>query len=763
MTRLLSMRTSACCLIASLTFIFCQSAAAQHRLGLANSNYGGITNLMSNPADIASARYKTYIGLAQSDVHLTNNYFNLGSFNISNTDSVTLLKKDGDYLSLGFDLAGLSWIQSINPNITLGISSRARGALQGVGITRSLYNTVGFGSDSVSTIKSGGLNFGAQIFSEIGLSYAQTLIDNADFGFKIGATGKFLTGALATGFSLSQFDAQITRTPDGEKYKIANGQLDIAYLGTGNLDDASSFGPGSIFSGNGRGWGFDVGATYEQRGTDFNTTDGTAPYKFRVGVSVTDLGGIKYSGSNVRFYSANLKNVEFNKTNDIDLKQSDDVLRAAGINPDSFATSFTAQIPTMLRVNADVRLSRLFFVNVNWANSLANKYRIGTQYASFVAVTPRLETRYFDFSIPLALSNNYKTFGFGFGLRAGPLTLGMDNFTGVFGNPSGINAHAGLNIGIGRRKSAQFLAEQEKEKEQEVEVAEAKTESKEKGKKKSKKAPKEGPLSIEPQKAPATVEAPKRAESAAAKTTKVPESTPKQDVVVAKPTVTKMDENKQKAPEKAPSLIVSTPKPTVSTMPTTTAKPTVVPTTAAPKPMPTTVVKPTAKPTETPMKAPTTVAAAKPMETPAKTGPLSTTPPKTPTAVPTPRTPTVAVTPKPSLPTVVEKPKPVEMQPFSSGRMGECIEFFPNKAAISGNSAACLREITKFLMSNQSIKLNVAASVLSTEKVADATALKSERAKAIRNFLIQSGVDAKRIAIKMSDAASDTPIALTPQ
>jgi outer membrane protein OmpA-like peptidoglycan-associated protein len=94
--------------------------------------------------------------------------------------------------------------------------------------------------------------------------------------------------------------------------------------------------------------------------------------------------------------------------------------------------------------------------------------------------------------------------------------------------------------------------------------------------------------------------------------------------------------------------------------------------------------------------------------------------------------------------------------------MGECIEFFPNKAAITGNSAACLKEISKFLISNKNIKLNVTGSILATEKSTDGAALKLERAKTVRNFLIQSGVEAARLAVKTGDSV-DAPIILSAQ
>jgi hypothetical protein len=714
MGQTLPIRTATkCFIIASFIFSFCQFTTAQQRLGLATSNYGGVTNLMSNPADIAGSRYRTYIGFGQMDAHFTNNYFKFGSLSVDNVDTFSLLKKNGDFLSVGFDLAGLSWIQNINPKMTFSLSSRARGAFQLVGATPNLYNTLGIANDSTTIIKGGGFNIGAQIFSELDASYAQTLVDNKDYGLKVGATIKRLSGAFATGFSLSQFDAQHITTVDEEKYKISNGQLNIAYIGTGDLSDATNFSPSSIFGGGGKGWGFDVGATYEHRTGNFNDDNGTTPYLFRVGVSVTDVGNIKYSGNDVRYYAKSLKNVDFKVSDTTDLSISDDVLEAAGINKDSFATSFKAQIPAMLRLNADVRITENFFVNAYLAHSIANRYQLGTQYASFVAVTPRLETRYFDFSLPLVLGNNYKTFGMGFGIRLGPVTFGMDNFTGFFGNASGLNAHAGLNIGIGRKSNARDLAQKEKEKEKEAEVAEAKNASKEKANKKSKKAPKED--SYEPIVSTVVAEP---------KPVKAPETKPmdaKKEVVVAKPNTQKMVDKAPSMPAKTPATVAVTPKPTVSTtVPTTTVNPK-----ETPAKTPATVAV-TPKPT-----VPTTTT--KPQEMATKTstqGPLSTTPQKAATAA--------VVVPKPTVPVVVEKPKSVSVAPIGSGKMGDCIEFFPNK-------------------------LNVAASVLATEKVADATALKTERAKTIRNFLIQSGVEASRIAIKMNDAASVAPITLTAQ
>jgi outer membrane protein OmpA-like peptidoglycan-associated protein len=715
-----------CILPLFILFGFSQTITAQHRIGLANGNYGGITNLMGNPADIASGRYRTYIGLAQTDLHLTNNYLGFSQFIKSSADTVSFLKKDGDYLSAGLDFAGISWIQRINANATVALATRTRGGFQAVGITRNLYRQFdsyfSTNTTQVADIKGGGLNANAQVFSEIAASYAHTLVDNGSAGLKFGATVKRLNGLFSTGFSLSNFDAQYSKVVDDERYKITSGQLKIASIAANsNLNDVTNLSPADIFKSKGSGWGFDVGATYELRSGSFTNEDGSTPYQVRIGAAVTDIGNIKYSGSNIRYYDINLKNVNFKVSDTADLGASDDILRAAGANPDSFATSFKTQIPTMLRLNADVRVTKNFFINAYLGHSLANRYDLGTQYASFIALTPRLESRYVDFSLPLALTNNYKTFAMGFGLRLGPVTLGMDNFLGFGGNASGLNGHAGLNIGIGRKKRTELTAE-EKEKAMDAEVQEAKTASKDKSKKKSKKSPKDDPLSNEPMKKTEVVAAPKPVEMPESEAKPMPEAS-KPRVVNAKPTPTTPAAKPAEMPAKTPATVATTPKPTTM---------------------------PAAKPAEIPAKTPATAATTlKPTTTTPAKAPLSTTPAKTAAVV--------------AVPKVIEKNINVTIAPVGSGKMGECIEFYPNKAAISGNSMACLREISKFLISNKNIKLNVSGNVLPTEKVADAAALKTERAKAIRNFLIQSGVEAARLAVKPSTNAGDAPVVLTAQ
>jgi outer membrane protein OmpA-like peptidoglycan-associated protein len=168
--------------------------------------------------------------------------------------------------------------------------------------------------------------------------------------------------------------------------------------------------------------------------------------------------------------------------------------------------------------------------------------------------------------------------------------------------------------------------------------------------------------------------------------------------------------------------------------------------------------------------------AEKTVEKATEKGPLSKTTEKMPSPiVAAPKTvapaPTQAVVPTQAtkLPTQVAKTATqtkVNVSPInapSSGRMGSCIEFYPNKAVISEGSLACLKEMSKLLVTNKNLKLNVAASLLPTEKAADALALKTERAKTIRNYFIQSGIEASRIAVKLTDKMEETPIVITPQ
>ena len=130
----------------------------------------------------------------------------------------------------------------------------------------------------------------------------------------------------------------------------------------------------------------------------------------------------------------------------------------------------------------------------------------------------------------------------------------------------------------------------------------------------------------------------------------------------------------------------------------------------------------------------------------------------------------IAAMPKPSAPVATATPKNVNVSPMNaspinapnSARMGNCIAFFPNKATISDDSRTCLKEIGTYLKNNKTLRLAISANVLSNEKVADAVFLKSERAKTVRNFLIQSGIEASRLTVKLSDSKDAAAIVLTP-
>ena len=107
---------------------------------------------------------------------------------------------------------------------------------------------------------------------------------------------------------------------------------------------------------------------------------------------------------------------------------------------------------------------------------------------------------------------------------------------------------------------------------------------------------------------------------------------------------------------------------------------------------------------------------------------------------------------------------PMNMSPINasnSAKMGNCIEFFPNKATSADDSRACLKEIGIYLKNNKTLRLAISANVLSTEKVTDAVILKTERAKTVRNFLIQSGIEAERLTVKLSDSKDAAAIVLT--
>jgi hypothetical protein len=164
--------------------------------------------------------------------------------------------------------------------------------------------------------------------------------------------------------------------------KISNVDLQYGYLTEDLLQDLD---PQKILGwltkgdAPGKGWGANIGFTYEYR-PDVNKYQYSAngqdyvdrqkdKYKYRVSIALVDLGKIRYTNPNfVRSFNLIRTNKEVLLRDFDGAENTDDYTRVLNesldIEPSDAKTSFESGLPTAVNLNFDYKLKGPFYVNV---------------------------------------------------------------------------------------------------------------------------------------------------------------------------------------------------------------------------------------------------------------------------------------------------------------------------------------------------------------------------------------------------------------
>lgn len=446
----------------------------QHLLGLSNSNYAGTHGLYMNPSSIADSRTGFYLNLFSFDVYANNNYLKFskvsqiirdvrsqGGFSL-NDNSTEILNGKPKMFNFGFDLRGPSFMLKMSPRHSLAVTTRSRGAVQGFDIAEDMVKLIKLGPEAAALQNvlnaNSGFNAVTNSFAEIGLSYGRVILDKGAHFLKGGATLKRITGIYSAYLYNSDFSYTLREDASGNPFLEVD-NLNVRYGYSADKPDLVSL---NIFNNFSKGtWGADLGLTYEYRPKhddyiytmDGKTrTDGRKnKYLYKVGISLMDLGSVKYEDPSLRQYTSRRSN--FNITTDdfenAEAEQYDEVIDDL-LQPTKVpGTSYKSGLPTTLNVNLDYKIAGKLFMNLTWLQNLQDKEKVSMRYGSLFALTPRVEMGGFELALPLSLQNDYTTTAVGAMLRLGPLFLGSDNLKGVvFGKSEGADFYMGLSIPI---------------------------------------------------------------------------------------------------------------------------------------------------------------------------------------------------------------------------------------------------------------------------------------------------------------------------
>ncbi|NRA93035.1 MAG: hypothetical protein HRU26_10210 [Psychroserpens sp.] len=371
-------------------------------------------------ASLSSFGGSDYFGIRISSL------FN-SSFDIQ--DDAERFKRDSNNFFLNADVLGPSFMFNLNDKSSIGVITRARAFFNLNDFNGELFEAIldDFESDDNIVFDSENLNGTVHGWAEIGVTYGRILMDKQNHLIKGGVTLKYLMGfgalfADSPGLNGTYFRAPETLVTQGElNYNFTQGF------------DGDNFDTSDI----GSGIGLDLGFTYqwnpeaeEDNDDDDSNFRNFTDYKLKVGVSVTDIGSIKYKDAEFNSYNMNAL-VDASTFEDLE-----EFLDNNYQNTQSF-DDVNIKLPTALRVLVDYRINNKFLVSANTILSMVKRENeLANAVNNSLMLTPRYETKWLSAFIPVSI-RQFDDFAVGAGVRFGPLTLGSGSiFTNLISDKS---------------------------------------------------------------------------------------------------------------------------------------------------------------------------------------------------------------------------------------------------------------------------------------------------------------------------------------
>jgi outer membrane protein OmpA-like peptidoglycan-associated protein len=465
---------------------FAESVKAQDFLGYFNSNYSGIFGVHLNPASIADNRNKfdatfmgaslgfqnNYIGMKRDAIKPQGSYFkftedNYPAFNDKDFQNKYLTERLNGKSKSVFLYNNIylpSFMFTLKDRSAIGFSWRLRTFVNVDGISeplaKQIYRELKDSSQYYNKLSNKNLSVQYMSWAEYNGTYAWIIKEEGPQFMKVGGTLKVLQGIGSAYVFSKNFEYAFNHE---DTMAIFN--TDVQFGHSTNFEfseDRLQYRYTSNIS-----FGADLGFIYEFR-PDHDKfryeMDGEKDldmkwrnkYKYRIGISILDIGGMKFNkGHNSRDFRANvnswyLDTLEF-KNNPVG--SFDDTL-ANRFEMNRSDGSYYMNTPTTIVANLDYNIFKDFFVNgmVFYAFPFTNNPHKVHDITTF-SITPRWDWKYFGVYVPFSY-NSYKNFNTGLDLRMGPLIIGTNSLNNFLSKKDlyGADIHFLLKIPILHKK-----------------------------------------------------------------------------------------------------------------------------------------------------------------------------------------------------------------------------------------------------------------------------------------------------------------------
>lgn len=418
--------------------------AAQSYAGLRFGNYAGLQSLTFNPAQVVNPHLRAEINLVSASAFLGNDYVSIGisdviegSAEFDFLDGQVTTPSNNNYFATNVDVLGPSFLISLGQHDGIALITRVRTMVNVDNVNGQLFREIenSFAGDENFAFDFTDQRVTGHGWGEIGLVYGREIATWEGGALRAAATFKYLKGAGGGHISgnrlVGDYQAQT-------ELLTANG--DIAYGYTTGFDD-EGFSTASL----GSGFGFDLGAVYEWQPTGSATT--RKRYHLRLGVSLTDIGGITYDDARISQYqlsgTADVGNYDEQGLEEFLI---DNYEGTSGTEKRSY------RLPAALRLLADVSFTRNLYLTLASTQSLSGEDVLATSVRNTVVVAPRFESKWLSIYSPFSLGDA-EGFRWGAGLRFGPLTVGSGSALSALlrDRTQAVDVFAGVKIPVYRK------------------------------------------------------------------------------------------------------------------------------------------------------------------------------------------------------------------------------------------------------------------------------------------------------------------------
>lgn len=463
-------------LVFTLTlFIGIRSAVSQEMPGLTNSNFAGSNAVLINPANMVLSKIYFDVHLFTAGAFVQNNLvyipandYKIMDFLNSSKDLPTYPPNNNNftYYKNALDKYAFNSERIIGPSAMMlygdhafSFQTSVRTALSATNIP---YEIGVFSIEGLRYPPFYNVNFwsknervGAMAWGEVSFSYAYAFKKEFRDHWSAGISVKRLMGYSAGFMRVKELNYVVL---NDSTLNIRNLTADAGFSLPVDFDNNDFPIHDPFFKGG--GFGFDLGVTFTRMKQGFQRNNPRyiceqpySDYKYRVGVSLLDIGAInfKHNAQLHQFVDGNAFWQNFDTTNYSNInqlaRQFSEVLLG---DPDASlkGSKFRMGLPSAISLQFDYHYRQNIYINATIIQPLVI-WKYGVVRPAQLAVTPRFETDWFEFSLPFSLYQ-YRLPRLGAAVRLGVVSLGTDRLGTLLGmtDLTGVDIYASVKFNL---------------------------------------------------------------------------------------------------------------------------------------------------------------------------------------------------------------------------------------------------------------------------------------------------------------------------